>query len=1415
MPKENYEYPLNITDNPYIDLLVQITKTLGMNCIVKNENEALKYEDIRSRTESIKLLKYKDGYWKEERDGYFSENLYMEWNSYYRMLAGLPPAYTKNDELAYIESIGGKTDSIYEDIGIAYIIPELYQRYWISMDDYIDDIPEENRMFLNFEGRYLHQLNESEIDIIDSLGILDKIKSNYTDTHYRYIYHLRHKIDFYTARKAENFSLLYLPDIGQFDVVVQKFRRMFDRNRKYTMSTIYSEAYRFGSYHYDNFILILIIIQTMVDIISEVQEYIINKDVFDTRTIRYLFESYGIDYYKEIPVMYQIRIIKNVNLLLKYKSSNRNITDIIELFDNPDVTVYTYYLMKVKAIPKNEFRYYEYDDINPKYDTNTNYYIASTETTNNRYPVINVPLYDIDKEYFNTYIVNIIDTFRSFYENFLDSYNWFGVRLNKKNYLDSITNIFKNDITGDSETKGNLINIMNRIYDKTKSKTPSNIFKPNFNRYWTKCIKFSLLILLGIFDEDKYYSDVPDDELLSEGVIDYRTDKTLSKCDLYFFRDVRDKNYSKKYKSLCIFDNISTFNQTIISLGADDYITKINNFVTSYYSEFLTCLDLTFKEVSQYTAWLDINDVRSQIKDPIAGVTLNMKVTTIGHPTMPVYNDAILDNIVTYDMLGHEYYTKNYDLCFLRVPILEPNSSSFIEDYSARRSYDNITLNDPFWDGVSTYDLLTEEERGQLHESKKKEILNKEFSIERTKYISVEASIDLTKMSYQLSYFMNMLYDKHIDEELLKLRVNKKLANNPVRLNDLMTFSIALNYLYNGVAPDNIASDMERNMTINGFDFDTDWTDIYNNLNNKLHIYNNYLNDIHDYIVPDTNIVQRGYGLEKMEKGWLAETEESGLNTPLEEENYGAFLSGRYEKCGEDCYDSLYYDYDFGYSKIWENMKYKKVIDIFNDYSEYTRDKTIGVMKDDGTIEYKTFSYPTYLESMPNFYNDIENILGKTEEGYDYHIIDITWETPYQSISPENNSHGNFINTEVLNDENMSDLERFNKLKQIYYTNTNLYDHLTYMMRTAESKRMYDIYSVVFESFMETKMNHEFYNLKDSTGNLIYEDDNGTSYKLKEITSIMRSNGNVVYASIEDTSKLYYLYRNAAGTYFYYKCSDSIYDNNEYECDKDANGNYIYDDYGSYYPNNPKLEVAYDTRYVYIDVNGNQIEAIYDEDTGIATPISGSTLHPKLAKDYYEFLQSRNTELYDKLIDIKYNYKTLDDQRTRINELCEYIIDALQVYFDTNEWKYIYNLIPTANLELIQRCVLKVVMFFKSWKTQLLDQSINYIIDDPNQNYVHILDDMYYNSSFNNLSDKPGPRDYWGIISNKDIKDKYIIGEDIDTKIVYYEPYTVKYNIYDKMYGNNFDYMDYKTVTSYRDIIRPDDRVEIRPIFVR
>ena len=190
-------------------------------------------------------------------------------------------------------------------------------------------------------------------------------------------------------------------------------------------------------------------------------------------------------------------------------------------------------------------------------------------------------------------------------------------------------------------------------------------------------------------------------------------------------------------------------------------------------------------------------------------------------------------------MIGKEYYRKNYDLCFLKVPILDPNAYEVLEKKENRRNYDTITLADPFWDGVSTFDILTDEERDSLHREKKQEILNKEFTIERTKYIAVEASIDLVKMSYQVSYFMNMLYDKHRDEEDLYVEVDPEISPNKVRLNDLLTFAIALNFIYNGVEPDNIASDMEKNMYINGFNFDTDWNDIYNYLQNK-HFINRY-----------------------------------------------------------------------------------------------------------------------------------------------------------------------------------------------------------------------------------------------------------------------------------------------------------------------------------------------------------------------------------------------------------------------------------------------------------------------------------------------------------------------------------------------------------------------------------------------
>ena len=142
----NYDFDMKYTDNPYIDLIVNCVKILGMNAVVKNENQALHYEDSRSAIEASKLMKYKEGHWNTAKDGYFDEDYYMEWNSYYRMLNGLPP--------------------------IGY--PDIYVDEWRVTDVTLDlSIP-------------LHKMSKSTILILDNKGILKDTVIVMLADHYPY-----------------------------------------------------------------------------------------------------------------------------------------------------------------------------------------------------------------------------------------------------------------------------------------------------------------------------------------------------------------------------------------------------------------------------------------------------------------------------------------------------------------------------------------------------------------------------------------------------------------------------------------------------------------------------------------------------------------------------------------------------------------------------------------------------------------------------------------------------------------------------------------------------------------------------------------------------------------------------------------------------------------------------------------------------------------------------------------------------------------------------------------------------------------------------------------------------------------------------------------------------------------------------
>jgi hypothetical protein len=137
-------------------------------------------------------------------------------------------------------------------------------------------------------------MNPAEIEVLYTLGVLDTLLEQYPD--HLYLKYINAHLNIYTIRRADHLQLLYIPDIGN-NQIASKYKDKYELNKAFTVRTVYSLAYKFESDYYDNFIIVFIVVQTMMDMISEIQSYIARKDIFDNRCIKYIFASYGIPYY--------------------------------------------------------------------------------------------------------------------------------------------------------------------------------------------------------------------------------------------------------------------------------------------------------------------------------------------------------------------------------------------------------------------------------------------------------------------------------------------------------------------------------------------------------------------------------------------------------------------------------------------------------------------------------------------------------------------------------------------------------------------------------------------------------------------------------------------------------------------------------------------------------------------------------------------------------------------------------------------------------------------------------------------------------------------------------------------------------------------------------------------------------------
>ena len=414
----SFEIKKIYTENPYVDELIYYTKLMGLDTV-------LKMQQVADNAETVESLK--------------AAGIYIacvEGTAIFEQFSKIPQTKTKTIILDGVESEINEGIAILIEAGMPYqtsadmvlisrclesisVVPEKYRSAIVPYLEqrYIEDYVELNPYYRMLHGqppigkadyvtnwyppegledkidltKPIHEMTSGEIAILNSNGVIDNMIEEDKENRQYMKYLTKKKIPYYNARRAQRFDVLYCPSI-ESDAVENMYRERLNQNKMYVLKTVYSEAFAYNSDYYDNFIAVFIVLITVVDIISRVQEFIARKEIFDIRSIQWLFESYGVPFFEEIPYKYQVAMIKNIHTLLKYKSTAKCMVDICSLFGFKNIQIFKYYLLRDRHMDLKTMDYITATDEDGNEDLNAEYELK----------FLKLPLQDDLDEYIRT-----------------------------------------------------------------------------------------------------------------------------------------------------------------------------------------------------------------------------------------------------------------------------------------------------------------------------------------------------------------------------------------------------------------------------------------------------------------------------------------------------------------------------------------------------------------------------------------------------------------------------------------------------------------------------------------------------------------------------------------------------------------------------------------------------------------------------------------------------------------------------------------------------------------------------------------------------------------------------------------------------------------------------------------------------
>lgn len=248
-------------------------------------------------------------------------NNYVEGNDYYREMIGLP---NKND-----------TDYFYAP-------PEVCRLY--SIDPLTP----------------IHALSKDEIYRLERYYLPTLISQNPDKKYLRFLG--SKSVDLVAAREAKNFDII-ATSLDFNNVFLSHFFSTYSLCREYFTSVIYVKEFSSSYDLYDNFIALNIMIMTIQRMMVNTFRIGVERDFYDLSSIKTLFDSYGVPFFEELPLDYQRSIMKNLNMLLRYKSTDKVLYDISSILFFDRIQIFKYFLMKERVLDDDDNPIFAYKEV--------------------------------------------------------------------------------------------------------------------------------------------------------------------------------------------------------------------------------------------------------------------------------------------------------------------------------------------------------------------------------------------------------------------------------------------------------------------------------------------------------------------------------------------------------------------------------------------------------------------------------------------------------------------------------------------------------------------------------------------------------------------------------------------------------------------------------------------------------------------------------------------------------------------------------------------------------------------------------------------------------------------------------------------------------------------------------------------